>query len=74
MMKLSRFICFVFLFSVRCRLPAKVGLCRAAFPKFYYNSTSMSCERFTYGGCDGNGNNFDTKEKCEETCSGVTGA
>ena len=26
------------------------------------------CVRFTYGGCQGNENNFLTKRDCEETC------
>lgn len=51
----------------------KVGPCRAAFPRYFYNSTATSCEQFIFGGCGGNTNNFETKEKCEATCSGVTG-
>uniref|UniRef100_A0A673C5K2 BPTI/Kunitz inhibitor domain-containing protein n=1 Tax=Sphaeramia orbicularis TaxID=375764 RepID=A0A673C5K2_9TELE len=47
---------------VLCRLPMKVGSCRAAFPRFFYNVTDQTCRRFTYGGCDANSNNFETKE------------
>uniref|UniRef100_A0A674MS54 BPTI/Kunitz inhibitor domain-containing protein n=1 Tax=Takifugu rubripes TaxID=31033 RepID=A0A674MS54_TAKRU len=50
---------------VRCRLPMKVGSCRAAFPKFYYDVTNQSCRDFIYGGCEANANNFDSKEECE---------
>lgn len=60
--------------NIRCRLPMKVGQCRAAFQKFYYNVTSQSCQSFTYGGCEANGNNFQTREECEVACSGVTGS
>ncbi|XP_067451749.1 kunitz-type protease inhibitor 2 [Thunnus thynnus] len=60
--------------NVRCRLPMKVGVCRAAFPKFYYDVTNQSCRSFTYGGCGANGNNFDSQEECEATCSGVSGS
>ncbi|XP_029026207.1 kunitz-type protease inhibitor 2 [Betta splendens] len=56
-----------------CRQPVKVGACRAAFPRFFYNTTEQRCRSFIYGGCEGNGNNFDSQEACEETCSGVTG-
>uniref|UniRef100_A0A673C4F5 BPTI/Kunitz inhibitor domain-containing protein n=1 Tax=Sphaeramia orbicularis TaxID=375764 RepID=A0A673C4F5_9TELE len=56
---------------VLCRLPMKVGSCRAAFPRFFYNVTDQTCRRFTYGGCDANSNNFETKEECESTCSGA---
>lgn len=59
--------------SVRCRLPMKVGPCRASFPKFYYEPTNKSCRSFTYGGCHANGNMFDSKRECEDTCRGVTG-
>lgn len=60
--------------AVLCRLPMKVGSCRAAFPKFFYNVTNQSCQKFIYGGCEANGNNFDTRDECEATCSGVTGS
>lgn len=26
------------------------------------------CEQFTYGGCDGSANNFETKEQCVDIC------
>ena len=51
-----------------CNLPKKVGVCKAALPRFYYNSTTKSCEQFIYGGCRGNGNNFKTKAECEALC------
>ncbi|XP_041796172.1 kunitz-type protease inhibitor 2 [Chelmon rostratus] len=60
--------------NIRCRLPMKVGSCRAAFPKFYYNVTSQSCQSFIYGGCEANKNNFDTLDECKTACSGVTGS
>uniref|UniRef100_A0A3Q1C0Y9 BPTI/Kunitz inhibitor domain-containing protein n=1 Tax=Amphiprion ocellaris TaxID=80972 RepID=A0A3Q1C0Y9_AMPOC len=63
----------VFLLSVDCRLPMKVGPCRAAFPRFFYNPTNQSCSSFVYGGCESNRNNFLTLEECESSCSGVTG-
>ncbi|XP_070686059.1 kunitz-type protease inhibitor 2 [Pempheris klunzingeri] len=60
--------------NIRCRLPMKVGSCRAAFPRFYYDVTNHSCRSFIYGGCDANGNNFGSQEECEGVCSGVTGS
>ncbi|KXJ09881.1 Kunitz-type protease inhibitor AXPI-I [Exaiptasia diaphana] len=51
-----------------CLLPKVVGPCRAAIPRYYYNSQSGKCETFTYGGCDGNKNNFATMEKCKAAC------
>ena len=46
----------------------KTGPCRAAFPRWYFNSTLNECIEFVYGGCDGNENNFKTKKNCTETC------
>uniref|UniRef100_A0A1A7YII5 Serine peptidase inhibitor, Kunitz type, 2 n=2 Tax=Iconisemion striatum TaxID=60296 RepID=A0A1A7YII5_9TELE len=60
--------------NVLCRLPMKVGPCRAAFPRFFYNVTNQICSGFIYGGCEDNGNNFETQQECEATCSGVTGS
>ncbi|XP_056139179.1 kunitz-type protease inhibitor 2 isoform X1 [Lampris incognitus] len=57
----------------RCRQPMKVGSCRAAFPSFYYNVTNQTCKIFIYGGCEANGNNFNSEEECLAACSGVTG-
>ncbi|KAK7473995.1 hypothetical protein BaRGS_00034764 [Batillaria attramentaria] len=51
-----------------CRLPKKVGLCKAAFPRYYYDSQTNACEFFIYGGCGKNGNNFETLAECEATC------
>jgi hypothetical protein len=48
-----------------CHLPKKTGPCRGSFNKYFYNGATGQCERFTYGGCKGNENNFDTKAECE---------
>ena len=51
-----------------CRLPADVGRCKAAFPRYYFDGLSGTCKEFAYGGCGGNANNFQTKWKCENRC------
>ena len=51
-----------------CDLPKEKGPCRGAFNRFYYNKESGECESFCYGGCQGNGNNFESKEECERQC------
>uniref|UniRef100_A0A3B5MXL7 Serine peptidase inhibitor, Kunitz type 1 b n=1 Tax=Xiphophorus couchianus TaxID=32473 RepID=A0A3B5MXL7_9TELE len=59
--------------STYCLAPLKTGPCRAAFPRWYYNTTTRSCEKFTYGGCLPNKNNFLFNEECMSACRGVTG-
>uniref|UniRef100_A0A224Y2M9 Pancreatic trypsin inhibitor n=1 Tax=Rhipicephalus zambeziensis TaxID=60191 RepID=A0A224Y2M9_9ACAR len=51
-----------------CNMPPAVGPCKASIPRLYYNSTVNQCLEFRYGGCGGNGNNFDSKQKCKEHC------
>ncbi|XP_019683681.2 colostrum trypsin inhibitor-like [Felis catus] len=51
-----------------CRLPPVEGPCRGRFYRYFYNSTAHECEHFTYGGCRGNANNFETTEMCLRVC------
>ncbi|KAL1477156.1 hypothetical protein MTO96_035967, partial [Rhipicephalus appendiculatus] len=44
------------------------GPCAGYFPRYYFDNVTKTCEKFIYGGCRGNGNNFETLEKCKETC------
>ncbi|XP_017047326.1 kunitz-type serine protease inhibitor bitisilin-2-like [Drosophila ficusphila] len=56
-----------------CHQPIIVGHCHALIYRFAYNVDTQSCEVFTYGGCGGNKNNFDTKDLCEQACLGKSG-
>ncbi|KAL5008286.1 hypothetical protein ScPMuIL_013867 [Solemya velum] len=51
-----------------CQQPRKVGPCRAHTERWYYNSQDAICETFIYGGCQGNDNNFVTRDECERQC------
>uniref|UniRef100_A0A8C3IU00 BPTI/Kunitz inhibitor domain-containing protein n=1 Tax=Chrysemys picta bellii TaxID=8478 RepID=A0A8C3IU00_CHRPI len=53
-----------------CRLPADPGSCYAMIPRWFYNWQAKKCEQFTYGGCDGNKNNFATQTECLGKCGG----
>lgn len=50
-----------------CGLPVVTGPCNAAFPRYAYDGSQ--CVPFTYGGCQGNANNFETLEACEQACN-----
>ena len=52
-----------------CRLPSEVGRCRASVPRWFYDHDNGQCTQFTYGGCEGNENNFKSREECESSCS-----
>ena len=54
--------------STVCDLPMDMGVCLAYFPSWFHNSTSGECEMFTYGGCGGNGNRFQTLKACQARC------
>ncbi|OQR74224.1 hypothetical protein BIW11_09215 [Tropilaelaps mercedesae] len=51
-----------------CELPKDSGLCMGAFMKWWFNPITAECEEFTYGGCGGNANNFETKAACDMRC------
>ncbi|XP_075976316.1 inter-alpha-trypsin inhibitor-like [Anticarsia gemmatalis] len=54
--------------SKTCLLKPKRGPCRAGIEMYYYNADTKNCSTFLWGGCQGNGNRFDSKALCEEGC------
>ncbi|XP_068824240.1 tissue factor pathway inhibitor [Capricornis sumatraensis] len=54
-----------------CFLEEDVGICRGYITRYFYNKQSKQCERFTYGGCLGNLNNFESLEECKNTCEDI---
>uniref|UniRef100_A0A452IJP9 BPTI/Kunitz inhibitor domain-containing protein n=1 Tax=Gopherus agassizii TaxID=38772 RepID=A0A452IJP9_9SAUR len=51
-------------------LPTEMGLGAAAIPRWVCNWHAKKCEEFSYGGCHGNKNNFETKVDCLQACKG----
>ena len=51
-----------------CESKPERGPCKAATTRFYFDKKENSCKKFTYGGCKGNGNNYETEDECLETC------
>ncbi|KAM9486949.1 tissue factor pathway inhibitor a isoform 4-T4 [Clarias gariepinus] len=56
------------IFHQNCALKKDEGPCKAIIPKFYFDIETGKCEEFEYGGCQGNENNFQSKEECETFC------
>ncbi|XP_024113575.1 protein AMBP [Oryzias melastigma] len=44
------------------------GPCFGMVQRYFYNSTSLTCELFNFGGCLGNQNNFVTEKECLQRC------
>jgi hypothetical protein len=53
-----------------CSEPKLIGPCRAAIPRFYFDTESGKCDTFSWGGCKPNSNNFQTLEECSNKCLG----
>ncbi|TRY74127.1 hypothetical protein DNTS_026676, partial [Danionella cerebrum] len=51
-----------------CRSEPDSGPCFGMQQRFHYNSSIMTCQIFTYGGCLGNQNNFETEKECLQSC------
>lgn len=51
-----------------CFEPLKVGPCEAPTLRVYFNQATMRCEEFFWGGCQPNGNNFETLPECGAAC------
>ena len=61
-------LCCFFFFQGICPLPPQTGHCRGYFPRYHFDEASGQCEKFIYGGCGGNENNFKTLKECQQTC------
>uniref|UniRef100_A0A158P8Y2 Kunitz/Bovine pancreatic trypsin inhibitor domain protein n=1 Tax=Angiostrongylus cantonensis TaxID=6313 RepID=A0A158P8Y2_ANGCA len=56
-----------------CSLPKDRGPCDKYELRFYFNAELKECKYFFWGGCEGNGNNFEKVEECESTCGIIKG-
>lgn len=56
-----------------CRLPQDVGQCSAPVTQYWHDPATHQCEPFTYRGCGGNGNRFDSLEACQRSCNVLSG-
>ncbi|XP_065146445.1 protein AMBP [Paramisgurnus dabryanus] len=51
-----------------CKAQVDSGPCFGMIQRYHYNSSIMTCQPFTYGGCMGNQNNFVSEKECLQTC------
>ncbi|XP_026548439.1 kunitz-type serine protease inhibitor kunitoxin-Phi1-like, partial [Notechis scutatus] len=51
-----------------CELPPDKGPCDNLELRWFHNSKSKRCERFFYGGCYGNANNYKDINECDRCC------
>ena len=56
-----------------CMLPKATGTCRAFIPSFFFDTATGLCTSFTYTGCGGNANNFNSEDECDLKCNGLQG-
>ncbi|XP_029611304.1 papilin-like [Salmo trutta] len=54
-----------------CSLSHDAGPCASWTSRFYYNSATGSCTQFWFGGCQGNANNFVSRDHCQRKCGGA---
>ena len=51
--------------------PKEIGPCVQYVEKYYFNTQMGKCEKFFFGGCNPNENNFDTLSECQSLCSSL---
>ncbi|XP_026316350.1 carboxypeptidase inhibitor SmCI-like [Hyposmocoma kahamanoa] len=52
-----------------CSLKAEPGPCTGDFKRYFWNNDEKECQEFSYGGCQGNENNFKTIKACNNACN-----
>ncbi|XP_069685814.1 inter-alpha-trypsin inhibitor-like [Periplaneta americana] len=56
-----------------CTSPLDSGTCRGSFSNLGFSPEAGSCVEFIYGGCNGNGNRFNSLKECHMTCGEFMG-
>jgi len=51
-----------------CALALDTGPCQGNLPRYGFDAQAGHCQLFTYGGCQGNANNFATLAECQGVC------
>nr|CAB3263131.1 uncharacterized protein LOC104265438 [Phallusia mammillata] len=65
-----QFLCNICLHSVnpgkQCNEDSNTPMSK--IQRWYYNKESQTCQQFTYHGCEGNANNFNSRQSCRQRC------
>ncbi len=51
----------------KCLQKGEAGRCRAYIPRYYFDTKSLICKEFIWGGCGGIVP-FETMQSCKESC------
>ncbi|CAK1541260.1 unnamed protein product [Leptosia nina] len=51
-----------------CLLKPESGPCRGEIRMYFFDPANKDCSTFYWGGCQGNGNKFDSKYECLQSC------
>lgn len=57
-----------------CYFPKSSGPCTMDVSRYYFDTKTSACRQFTYGGCKGNANNFQSKAACKARCADKAGS
>ncbi|KAM9294417.1 papilin [Gastrophryne carolinensis] len=60
-------------YPTQCLLSSALGPCTDWTTRWYFVPDVGKCNRFWYGGCHGNQNNFASEEECMATCKKIPG-
>ncbi|XP_014366440.2 kunitz-type serine protease inhibitor bitisilin-3-like [Papilio machaon] len=55
-------------FEISCRLQPDFGMCNSYHPMWYFDMTTRTCKGFSYSGCGGNMNRFQSSRLCTKRC------
>ncbi|XP_013198315.2 boophilin-G2-like [Amyelois transitella] len=61
----------VWVWDLYCHLQPLKGNCKDKLKRFYYDAQLDKCANFTFSGCKGNKNNFESELECERRCKGA---
>ncbi|CAB3221736.1 unnamed protein product [Arctia plantaginis] len=60
--------------SKTCTLKPDKGPCRGGIEMYYFDVSTSNCSTFAWGGCQGNGNRFNTLGECLDKCLSKKGS